>query len=518
MPKLQKMKLQRIIPYAILTILVILPLFLFLDKAYIEAWDESRNASNAQDMYWFGFSFITYFDNLPDLWNTKPPLLIWLQVLFMEIFGVNELSVRLPSAFAALGTCILLFIFLKRYLSNVWIASISVLILVTTTGYVHIHGTRTGDFDALLTMFTTLSALMFFAYSETKNKKYLLWFFIALAFSVLTKSIAGLMFLPALAIYAFFRTNIWKDFLVQKYFYLGILCFVVLVGGYYGIREMVNPGYLEAVYFNELGGRALNALEGNEHERFFYFNNLIGDEGISKNRYVYWLFFLPFSIALGLLNKSTKIKRITFFSILLVVVHFTIITLAETKLFWYDIPAFPFLAILNSIGVFCFLQIVVNQQLRLNGAEKFDGFGTKNAIALLLLALIFLFPYYTIMKKITTFDRDEWHRNQDLLCVYMKDIHDGVRPLESTNLKVFHPLIGRNTHTRFYINNLNYKGANIDFVTKLDSLKFGDIVIVGHGDDAKQELEATFDVIVLENHQKEWSHWGLKKYKILNRK
>ena len=44
------------------------------------------------------------FEGQPDLYGTKPPMLIWAQGSAMALLGVNELAVRLPSALAALFT------------------------------------------------------------------------------------------------------------------------------------------------------------------------------------------------------------------------------------------------------------------------------------------------------------------------------------------------------------------------------------------------------------------------------
>ena len=30
---------------------------------------------------------MTYYLDEPDMWNTKPPLLVWLQVIFMKLLG-----------------------------------------------------------------------------------------------------------------------------------------------------------------------------------------------------------------------------------------------------------------------------------------------------------------------------------------------------------------------------------------------------------------------------------------------
>jgi len=68
------------------------------------------------------------------MWNTKPPLLVWVQVLFMKVLGVNELSVRLPSAFAALYNCIALLIFSLRYLKPFWFGFVAIIVLITSHG------------------------------------------------------------------------------------------------------------------------------------------------------------------------------------------------------------------------------------------------------------------------------------------------------------------------------------------------------------------------------------------------
>src|SRR5690606_31525207 len=134
--------------YLLLAILIYLPLFEFLDSLTIQIWDEARLAINAYEMLNNGNFIVTYFEGEPDMWNTKPPLLIWFQVLFMKILGVNELAVRLPSAIAALFTCITLLVFSLKYFKRFWFGFIVVFILVTSSGYVNIHASRTGDYDA----------------------------------------------------------------------------------------------------------------------------------------------------------------------------------------------------------------------------------------------------------------------------------------------------------------------------------------------------------------------------------
>src|SRR5690606_35013342 len=88
--------------FIILLVIVYFPIFGHLDTFPVKWWDEARNATNAYEMYRTGNWIVATYDYTPDMWNTKPPLLIWIQVFFFKMLGPTVLAIRLPSAFAAL--------------------------------------------------------------------------------------------------------------------------------------------------------------------------------------------------------------------------------------------------------------------------------------------------------------------------------------------------------------------------------------------------------------------------------
>src|SRR5688572_13968954 len=104
--------------YIALALLIYVPVFGYLDIQPLRTWDESRIAINALEMLENGDWIATYYSGVPDNWNTKPPLLIWLQVILMKTIGVNEVAIRLPSAFAAFFTCLALLAFCIKYLKS----------------------------------------------------------------------------------------------------------------------------------------------------------------------------------------------------------------------------------------------------------------------------------------------------------------------------------------------------------------------------------------------------------------
>lgn len=88
------------IHYSVLTVLCILVLFVKLGSFHMKTWDESMFAVNTYEMLKNGNYFSLYYNGLPDLYNTKPPLTNWLQLLCVKMLGYNELAIRIPSALA----------------------------------------------------------------------------------------------------------------------------------------------------------------------------------------------------------------------------------------------------------------------------------------------------------------------------------------------------------------------------------------------------------------------------------
>ncbi|KAF0199918.1 MAG: 4-amino-4-deoxy-L-arabinose transferase [Bacteroidetes bacterium] len=257
-------------------LIVYCPFFLHLGDLPVRIWDEARLMFNTLQMAENGKWLVTHFEGRPDMWNTKPPLMIWCQLLFLKLFGNQELSFRLPSAVAGFMTAVLLMLVAIRLLKDYWFGLIAVLVLVTANGYVGYHVTRTGDYDALLTLFTALYAFSFFRFSENGEQRYLHLFFAGLLLAVLTKSVQGLLFLPALGIYVVINRSL-KKLLQNKWLYIDLIVVTLVVAGYYLLRESLNPGYIDAVLNNELGGRYLATTENHRHAFSFYLNLLMTD-------------------------------------------------------------------------------------------------------------------------------------------------------------------------------------------------------------------------------------------------
>lgn len=464
--------------YFLLALLLYMPIFGHLDTLPIRIWDEARNAVNAYEMLNGGDYIVTHYLGAPDMWNTKPPLLIWLQAFSMNVLGVNELAVRLPSAIAGVFTCIVLLIFSLRYLKSFWFGFIAVLVLITSQGYIGIHAVRTGDYDALLTLFTTLSGLLFFAFCETKKSKFIYLFFLATTLAVLTKSITGLLFLPALCIYSIIQKE-FIPLLKNKHFYIGLFSLVSIVLGYYLLREAQNPGYIHAVWENELGGRYGSVIENHKEEFLFYYHSLI------YTQFTVWHLLIPCGFVTGFVVKNKKVNRLTLFSFIMIVTYFLIVSSAQTKLAWYTVPLFPFL----TIGITIFIYFLFDLFRR---SEQLNRVLRVNVTPFIFLFLIGIGPYRQILDK--TYKPVEHGAAIALYEIgyYLQDAVEGKYNLDNKYLLYE----GYRAQNLFYLNILNDKGVQISF-KDWKKLVPNDIVIA-YQEPIKDYLAQHYDTEILQ--------------------
>lgn len=462
--------------------IVYFPIFLHLEYLPIRIWDEARLAINAYEMHENGNFIVTYFKGNPDMWNTKPPLMIWFQVIFIKLFGVGELAIRLPAAIAAFLTCVLLMVFFIKYLESYWFGLIAVIVLITSQGYISVHGTRTGDYDSLLVFFLTLSSLSLFCYlQDTSKARYLYLLFISLILGVLTKGIAGLMVTPALFLFVVIKRKL--VFLIKnKHLYNNIGIFILVVLGYYILREVYNPGYIKAVFENEMGGRYLDTIENHKHEFWFYYNNFIHE------RFKPWVWLLPVGIVIGLIQKNEKIRNLTIFSIVIVFQYFFTISYGQTKLEWYDLPLYPFLSILTVMSIYLIFRKLIQGSLIKNMI-------LLKVVSFLFLIAVFCYPYKNIIEKVFKPKEYPWHEEFYKVSYYLRDALRN--DMNFNNYSLLYN--GYNAHLYFYIKQFQDKDQNVKIITK-DDLTQGELVIADQVE-MKDYIEANFSYEITETYK-----------------
>ncbi len=367
-------------PLFILLILSYFSLFHQLPKHSMHLWDESSYALNAQEMIERGNPIEVYLFGKPDLYNSKPPLAIWCMAISMKLLGFNELGVRLPSAIFSFLSVLLLFYIGIKVLKNYWFALLIPLVLLSSVGFVGEHVARTGDTDSILAFWVLLQTTLIFVYTNTTEQKkannYLILAGIAISLGCLTKGIAGIIAIPGIITWLLYTKKLIIT-LQKKGFYIGVLFFLILVVGYYLLRNHLTPGYFNAVLENEIGGR-LHKQEFLNQESlpfYYYFQAMI-----EKSRFSVWIFTLPLSIIYILMSTNTPTKPLGVFFIIIFISISIMLAISKTKLNWYDAPLYSSMAIIIGLSFYMFYENI-------------------SKYALLLFMLLFIWPFYQVVSN-----------------------------------------------------------------------------------------------------------------------
>jgi 4-amino-4-deoxy-L-arabinose transferase-like glycosyltransferase len=327
----------------------------------LQYWDESRNANNALEMAFGTDWLVPTYGGLPDHWNTKPPLLIWFMAGLMKLGVAPLLAVRLPSALAAVATVIVVWAVVRFGLRDRLTALVAAALLLSSKGFTGIHGAHTGDYDALLALFTLGFVVCTWQALQTQHQRELGWVLGAggcMVLAIMTKGPAGMFGVIGVGLFLLITGQLLTVLRNWRWWLKGILA-CALVAGYYLIRESRDPGYLQAVWMNELGGRYGETNESHNQPVWFYPRELLKQ-------------FLPGSLFLVLLAiplmagdpKRKGLSQITFISGAGIV---TLLSTAQTKLYWYLIPVIPLLSVAAAIAFVDAIRRVKIPTLYLNG-------------------------------------------------------------------------------------------------------------------------------------------------------
>lgn len=312
----------------------------------LHVWDEARLAVNAAEMLRSGDWLVARYDGQPDLWNTKPPLLIWLQAASLHVLGYSMWAFRLPSMLAALATAWLLYRFGRYTLGSRFVGSFAALILASSPGFNGTHVARFGDYDALLCLALTAAALSWYQYAQQRQARRLWRGAGWLALALLTKSAAALLLLPGVAAGLLLLPG-GRRVLSQwrTYGALALACGPLVL--FYGLREAAAPGYLAATWFNDWYGRLSQRVVTVNYPWWIYCQRLLYPGLLT------WVMLLPAGIWRGIgAAPATAVKQhFARFASVYCFVFLGLISAARTRLPWYSAPAYPMVALLCALGL-----------------------------------------------------------------------------------------------------------------------------------------------------------------------
>jgi 4-amino-4-deoxy-L-arabinose transferase-like glycosyltransferase len=340
-------------------------------------WDESMYAVNTYEMAHNGHFFSLYFNGVPDISNSKPPLTVWIQIVFVKLFGYNEVALRLPSVIAAALSILLTFGFTQRRFGWVF-AWLTALVLLTSQAFIGFHSARTADSDAILTLFMLIANIYFFKFIEEEKPVRIFLFFLFVSLGFCTKLYASLLFAPAYVLILVHHKK-FKNFVFNRFFLLGSFLLLIAAATVILLRNVGSPGYLHEAFYKD-AGRIFRVIEGHKHSWEFYIDNLI------FTRYSFWFMTMVLGIFLIVLNRKEDQERFYVNILLLICSYFVIISISITKLEWYDVPLFPYFAIVSAYAIKTVLETRINLTV-------------LNNVTVLALIVIFIYPYCLMFRK-----------------------------------------------------------------------------------------------------------------------
>jgi len=466
---MQREKHQNLSIYLLLLLCLYFVFFQHLGSFHILNWDESLFAVNACEMI-RNHNFIgLFYKNLPDLFNTKPPLQVWLQVLFIKAIGYNELAIRLPSALASSCSALLLFHFIKKRASLVFALCVF-FVFITSFGVYTFHSARTGDADALLAFLILCYSISFYKWLFDNKSISLFYFFIFLILAFLTKSIAALLFMPALLIAVFYFKKAGQLF-KSKWFYIGLVLFLFISITYLWLRNYYNPGYINILINNDMG-RYTTILDSHAEPFDFYYIQWF------ERRFLWLILVLP---GAALMWFNSKLRHVFIYLTLLFVTYFLILSCSVSKVVWYDLPVYPIFSVFSGYALYVLI-------------SKFN-FNQKPVQTFLMLFSIFFIPLYFAFRNAAKNDMKNEDKKLEILTeyAYKNKNNESLNKVTFLTLYFDRPLY-------FYKYKLNAKGMDFKIVNSIDSLKENSTVIVAE-DSLKNTLLNKYKATIIEEYK-----------------
>ena len=305
----------------------------------MELWDESRNATNAMEMANSGDWLVTTFEHAPDRWNTKPPLLIWIMAALLRSGLPAMLALRLPSLLAAMTTIFLVYATCRVLLHDRLAGLLGGSFLCASILFMGDHVARTGDYDALLALLSLGFVLCVGRYIDGEPGKNGRWIAAAAALlflSLMTKGAAAALPVPGLIAYAIARRRVlntvrdWRAWAAATASLSGFAFWA-------WSREQADPGFLAALWANDVTGRAIAVSEGHFGGPLFY-------PAILLMTFPAGVVLLPALFKARVAPDPAR-RHLCLLTTLTAASWFGLLTAASTKIAWYAAPILPLLAI-----------------------------------------------------------------------------------------------------------------------------------------------------------------------------
>ena len=209
----------------------------FLGGVHLFDWDEINFAESAREMIVSG-NYLSVQIDFKTFWE-KPPLFIWIQVLSMKIFGINEFAARFPNAICGITTMLIIFRTGQKLLNERFGLIWSLLHAISFLPFIYF---KSGIIDPWFNLFIFLGISNFIIFYKRNpgdpGWKLLLSSALFTGLSVLTKGPVGLLIFGLVAaVYIALQRFRFKMNFTQ--FFSWIIVFGI-IGGFWFLLLLFN--------------------------------------------------------------------------------------------------------------------------------------------------------------------------------------------------------------------------------------------------------------------------------------
>lgn len=232
--------------------------------------DEGAFSEATREMLASGIWSATYLDGEPRY--DKPILTYWVQAAFVQLFGLNEVGLRMHSVTSVLlwGTALFLFVrqFVDQKAAIVAVSLFSIALWITVMG-------RAATADALLNLFIALSIFDIYRYQQEQDKKKQFnlalraWTWIALGMLTKGPVAAAIPFVVSFLWFASIRDlKTWAKAIINP---LGWLILLAIIGPWlYMVYLEQGLGFFQGFIMDHNVSRFSDTMEGHGGNYFYY--------------------------------------------------------------------------------------------------------------------------------------------------------------------------------------------------------------------------------------------------------
>ena len=302
--------------------------------------DEGRYSEIPREMVASGDYLTPRLDGVK--YFEKPVLFYWLQAGAIKLFGVNEWSLRLWTAFFAIGGCLAAF-FAGYRLFGQRAGLFAAAILATSVWYDLMGSAIT--LDMALTAFLTVGLLAFLYGTRlppgAARRMWFYAFYACIAAATLTKGLIGIV-IPGMVIVAWMLVMRNWSLLRTMYLPTGTALFLAIAAPWHVLVWRANPEFGWFYFVHEHFARYLTTVHHRSEPVWFFVPVLL--IGMFP-----WSAFFVEAARRGLANRYAAPQKHsdTWFLVLWASLVFVFFSMSGSKLATYILPAMPPLAMLS---------------------------------------------------------------------------------------------------------------------------------------------------------------------------